>query len=109
MQLCGCIHIIARAHFAILFTAPDEADVFATLIAVRLPATPLRFPPPAETAVDAAIDDVVGVARRCLMRVCSVDKRPLSTSWLGIFFAKRRRLTESSYVNRATMFCSRNP
>lgn len=78
-------------HFAFLCIAPFAA--FVTLIAVRLPAIPLTCPPTAVTAVDIELLDV---ARRCLMRICSVVKSPLSTSWLGIFFAKRRRLTESS-------------
>lgn len=47
--------------------------------------------------------------RRILMRCCSVVSKPLRTSWLGIFFANNRRFTESSYVNKATMFWSRKP
>lgn len=38
-----------------------------------------------------------------------VSNSPARTSWLCSFFPKINRLTESSNVSRATMFCSRNP
>lgn len=81
------------------------------LLLILLPAVELLWLalPFIWAGLTAPCDTLVGGLRRVLMRCWSVVSKPLKTSWFGIFFANNRRFTESSYVNRATMFCKRKP